>query len=146
MPLSAVIGRQDVMDLYGPGEMTSTHTANPVCCAATLANLQAIEDEDAVGNAARLGPILAEACAAIARRLEGTDRPDGLGRSGGGASVRRARDHDTRPRYGLGSRAEVRGIGRDAVRPGRGRRRRDQDQPAPHHLAGRIAGRVGSGL
>jgi 4-aminobutyrate aminotransferase-like enzyme len=50
------------MDLYGPGEMTSTHTANPVCCAATLANLQAIEDEDAVGNAARLGPILAAAC------------------------------------------------------------------------------------
>jgi len=41
MPLSAVIGRREVMDLYGPGEMTSTHTANPVCCAATLANLQA---------------------------------------------------------------------------------------------------------
>jgi 4-aminobutyrate aminotransferase-like enzyme len=62
MPLSAVIGRRAVMDLYGPGEMTSTHTANPVCCAATLANLQAIEDEGAVGNAARLGPILADAC------------------------------------------------------------------------------------
>ena len=56
-----MIGRRDVMDVYGPGEMTSTHTANPVCCAATLANLQAIEDEDAVGNAARLGVILADA-------------------------------------------------------------------------------------
>jgi 4-aminobutyrate aminotransferase/(S)-3-amino-2-methylpropionate transaminase len=65
MPLSAVIGRPDVMDLYGPGEMTSTHTANPICCAATLANLQAIEDEDAVGNAARLAPILAQACDSI---------------------------------------------------------------------------------
>jgi 4-aminobutyrate aminotransferase/(S)-3-amino-2-methylpropionate transaminase len=65
MPLSAVIGRQEVMDVYGPGQMTSTHTANPICCAATLANLQAVEDEDAVGNAARLGPILAEACSAI---------------------------------------------------------------------------------
>jgi 4-aminobutyrate aminotransferase-like enzyme len=62
MPLSAVIGRKEVMDVYGPGEMTSTHTANPICCAATMANLQAIEDEDAVGNAARLGSILAEAC------------------------------------------------------------------------------------
>jgi 4-aminobutyrate aminotransferase-like enzyme len=45
--------------------MTSTHTANPVCCAATLANLRALEDEDAVGNAARLAPILAQACASM---------------------------------------------------------------------------------
>jgi 4-aminobutyrate aminotransferase/diaminobutyrate-pyruvate transaminase/4-aminobutyrate aminotransferase/(S)-3-amino-2-methylpropionate transaminase len=71
MPLSAVIGRKDVMDLYGPGEMTSTHTANPVCCAATLANLQALEDEDAVGNAARLGSILAEACDSIQKASKG---------------------------------------------------------------------------
>jgi 4-aminobutyrate aminotransferase-like enzyme len=79
MPLSAVIGRRDVMDLYGPGEMTSTHTANPVCCAATLANLQALEDEDAVGNAARLGRMLAEACE--------TMRRDSKGRIGHAASV-----------------------------------------------------------
>ncbi len=71
MPLSAVIGRRDVMDLYGPGEMTSTHTANPVCCAATLANLQALEDEGAVENAARLGVILAEAAATIQRASNG---------------------------------------------------------------------------
>jgi 4-aminobutyrate aminotransferase-like enzyme len=79
MPLSAVIGRRDVMDLYGPGEMTSTHTANPVCCAATLANLKALEDEDAVGNAARLAPILAEACEGM--------RTTSNGRIGHAASV-----------------------------------------------------------
>jgi 4-aminobutyrate aminotransferase/diaminobutyrate-pyruvate transaminase/4-aminobutyrate aminotransferase/(S)-3-amino-2-methylpropionate transaminase len=62
MPLSAVIGRSDVMDLYGPGQMTSTHTANPVCCAATLANLQVLEDVGAVENARRLGSILADSC------------------------------------------------------------------------------------
>jgi 4-aminobutyrate aminotransferase-like enzyme len=71
MPLSAVIGRKDVMDLYGPGEMTSTHTANPVCCAATLANLEALEAEDAVGNASRLGSILAESCETIRRASKG---------------------------------------------------------------------------
>jgi 4-aminobutyrate aminotransferase-like enzyme len=71
MPLSAVIGRRDVMDQYGPGQMTSTHTANPICCAATLANLQALEDEDAVGNAARLGPILAESCVAMQNASRG---------------------------------------------------------------------------
>lgn len=71
MPLSAVIGRREVMDVYGPGEMTSTHTANPVCCAATLANLQVIEEEGAVENAARLGTLLAEACAAMKQASNG---------------------------------------------------------------------------
>ena len=71
MPLSAVVGRREVMDLYGPGQMTSTHTANPICCAATLANLQAIEDEGVVGNAARLAPLLAEACAAMCTASKG---------------------------------------------------------------------------
>ena len=36
LPISAVIGRPDVMDLYPPGAMTSTHTGNPVCAAAVL--------------------------------------------------------------------------------------------------------------
>ena len=30
------MGRAEVMDLYGPNEMTSTHSGNPVCCAAAL--------------------------------------------------------------------------------------------------------------
>jgi 4-aminobutyrate aminotransferase-like enzyme len=71
MPLSAVIGRREVMDLYGPGEMTSTHTANPVCCAATLANLEALEDEGAVANAARLGSMLAEASETMRKASNG---------------------------------------------------------------------------
>ncbi len=62
MPLSAVIGREEVMDLYGPGEMTSTHSANPLCCAAALANIRVIEDEGLVENAARLEPVLLDGC------------------------------------------------------------------------------------
>ncbi len=57
LPLSAVIGRPDIMDLYGPNEMTSTHTGNPVCAAAALANINYIFDNDLVGNSARLGEI-----------------------------------------------------------------------------------------
>jgi 4-aminobutyrate aminotransferase-like enzyme len=37
LPLSAVIGRADIMDQFPPGSMTSTHSGNPVCCAAALA-------------------------------------------------------------------------------------------------------------
>ena len=65
LPISAVIGRQDVMDLYGPNEMTSTHSGNAVCCAAALASIEAIFEEKLIENAARLGPVLKQELAAI---------------------------------------------------------------------------------
>jgi 4-aminobutyrate aminotransferase-like enzyme len=55
LPLSAVIGRPEVMDQFPPGSMTSTHTGNPVCCAAASANLRIIRDQKLEQNAARLG-------------------------------------------------------------------------------------------
>jgi 4-aminobutyrate aminotransferase/diaminobutyrate-pyruvate transaminase/4-aminobutyrate aminotransferase/(S)-3-amino-2-methylpropionate transaminase len=55
LPISAVAGRPEIMDLHPPGSMTSTHSGNPVCCAAALASLEAILEEDMVGNAARVG-------------------------------------------------------------------------------------------
>jgi 4-aminobutyrate aminotransferase-like enzyme len=54
LPLSAVIGRPDVMDQFPPGSMTSTHTGNPVCCAAALASVKKIVTENLTDNAARL--------------------------------------------------------------------------------------------
>lgn len=60
LPISGVIGREKVMNLYGPNEMTSTHSGNPICCAASLANIEIIEREKLVENAARLGLILKE--------------------------------------------------------------------------------------
>jgi 4-aminobutyrate aminotransferase / (S)-3-amino-2-methylpropionate transaminase / 5-aminovalerate transaminase len=65
LPLSGVIGRSDVLDLYPPGSMTSTHTGNPVCSAAALASLKKMVAEDLAGNASRLEPILLEALRAI---------------------------------------------------------------------------------
>jgi len=60
MPLSAVLGTEELMNLYGPGEMTSTHSANPICCAAALANLEVIEKEGLIERAATAGAVLAE--------------------------------------------------------------------------------------
>jgi 4-aminobutyrate aminotransferase-like enzyme len=60
LPISAILGRSAVMELYGPNEMTSTHTGNPICCAAALANIKIIENENLVENAANLGPLLKE--------------------------------------------------------------------------------------
>lgn len=58
MPVSAVLGTEDLMNMYGPGEMTSTHSANPICSAAALANLKIIRAEKLVENAAKLQPVL----------------------------------------------------------------------------------------
>lgn len=58
LPISAVIGRTDIMELYPPGSMTSTHSASPLCVAAAIANLDILQKEDLVGNALRMGDIL----------------------------------------------------------------------------------------
>ena len=58
LPVAAVVGRPDVMDLYPPGTMTSTHTGNPICCAAALANIEVILADKLIENAARVGEVL----------------------------------------------------------------------------------------
>lgn len=58
LPLSAVIGRKKIMNLYAPGSMTSTHSASPLCVAAAIANIQLLKEENLVEQAARLGEIL----------------------------------------------------------------------------------------
>ncbi len=68
LPLSAVIGRSDVMDLYGPAEMTSTHTGNPVCAAAALASLRKIVEGGLVENAKAMGEFLLDGLAQIGKR------------------------------------------------------------------------------
>ena len=68
LPLSAVIGRSDVMDLYGPAEMTSTHTGNPVCAVAALASIRKIVEGGLIENARAMGQVLLEGLQEIAGR------------------------------------------------------------------------------
>jgi len=58
LPLSAVIGRADVMDLYQPGSMTSTHSGSPLPVAAAVANIKALKNEKLVEHTAAMEPIL----------------------------------------------------------------------------------------
>ena len=68
LPLSAVIGRAEIMDQFPPGSMTSTHTGNPVCCAAAVASVKKIVAENLTANAARVGVILDAGLLAIQQR------------------------------------------------------------------------------
>ncbi len=58
LPLSAVIGSQKIMDLPEYGSMSSTHSANPFCCAAGLANLETIELDNLISESKRKGILL----------------------------------------------------------------------------------------
>lgn len=69
LPISAVIGRPEIMDLYPPGSMTSTHTGNPLCAAAVIANLEVIEEENLVERSRTLGEILQGELRRIAARF-----------------------------------------------------------------------------
>jgi len=54
-PVSAVVGRREVMDLFSPGSHGSTYGGNPLGCAVSRAALRVIADEGLVERAERLG-------------------------------------------------------------------------------------------
>ncbi len=58
VPLSGVLGRAEIMDLPDIGNMSSTHSANPLVCSAGLAVLNEIENKDLIASAKQKGEIL----------------------------------------------------------------------------------------
>ena len=58
LPLSAVIGRKEIMSLSPPGSMTSTHSASPLPVVAAIESLKIIQREGLVEHARRMGEIL----------------------------------------------------------------------------------------
>jgi ornithine--oxo-acid transaminase len=57
-PVSAVVGRRDVMDVFDPGSHGSTYGGNPLGCAISRAAIQVLKDERLIERSARLGAIL----------------------------------------------------------------------------------------
>jgi 4-aminobutyrate aminotransferase-like enzyme len=92
LPLSAVIGRAEIMDQFPPGSMTSTQTGNTLCCAAALASVKKIVRENLTANAARLEPVLANGLNQIqARYPDVVGRVTARGLVGGLQTVQRGR-------------------------------------------------------
>lgn len=69
VPLSGVIGRAGVMDLPEVGNMSSTHSANPLVCAAGLAVLEELESRDLVNEAERKGKLFREALESLQKQF-----------------------------------------------------------------------------
>jgi 4-aminobutyrate aminotransferase / (S)-3-amino-2-methylpropionate transaminase / 5-aminovalerate transaminase len=69
LPMSAVAGRPDVLDLFAPLSMTSSHAGNPVCCAAALASIDLVLNEHLADRARETGAVLHRKLSAMASRF-----------------------------------------------------------------------------
>ena len=58
LPLSAILGRAELLDLPGSGNMSSTHSANPLCCAASHASFKFILEKNLIENSRILGDLM----------------------------------------------------------------------------------------
>lgn len=56
LPLSAVIAKKELMDI--DPSLNSTHSGNPICCAAALTNLEILQDGNLINESKRKGMIL----------------------------------------------------------------------------------------
>lgn len=82
LPIAAVIARRDLFRCWetkGEARHTATFLANPLACAAALAVLDILQEEDLCARAARLGKDLGERLAAWPGRFSGIEEVRGRG-------------------------------------------------------------------
>jgi len=70
MPLSAVVGRAEMMNAPQVGGLGGTYGGNPVCCSAALAVFEIFEEEKLLEKAQVLGKKLRQRFEAMQKRLE----------------------------------------------------------------------------
>ncbi len=79
MPLSAVVGRAEMMDAPHPGGLGGTYSGNPLACAAALAALNTLRSEAFLERATRVGERLRAGLERIAARQGLVGEVRGLG-------------------------------------------------------------------
>ena len=60
MPIGAVIGKQEVMDAAAVGTIGGTYPGNPVCCAAAIATIKYMEENDLNKRAMEISKIVSD--------------------------------------------------------------------------------------
>ncbi len=70
MPLSAVIGRAEMMNAAHVGGLGGTYSGNPISCRAALAVLEILFDDGLLAQSVRLGETLLDRFTALAQRHE----------------------------------------------------------------------------
>ncbi len=78
-PLAAVIGRAEIMDAVGPGGLGGTYGGNPLACAAAIAVLEVIDEENLLERSLKLGDHMQSRFKRMAQRLACIGDVRGLG-------------------------------------------------------------------
>ncbi|MGZ3928678.1 MAG: aspartate aminotransferase family protein, partial [Mucilaginibacter sp.] len=79
MPIGAVIGKASIMDACKPSTIGGTYPGNPVCCAASLATLNYMEEIDINSLGERVGDIVRERFNAFKQQFSAIGDVRGLG-------------------------------------------------------------------
>ncbi len=79
LPLGALVGRAEMMDAPQVGGLGGTYGGNPVSCAAALAVLEFVEENDLCAQAARVGQMARERFEAMAQKYPLIGEVRGLG-------------------------------------------------------------------
>jgi len=78
-PLAAVVGKAHIMDAPGPGGLGGTYAGSPIACAAALAVIEAIEQEDLCGRAVAIGETMVASLRELAREIPAIGEVRNLG-------------------------------------------------------------------
>jgi 4-aminobutyrate aminotransferase / (S)-3-amino-2-methylpropionate transaminase / 5-aminovalerate transaminase len=92
-PITAVVGRTEIMDAPGPSQIGGTYVGNPVACAAASAVLQVVEEEGILERAEKVGARIRERWEEAASAIPEIGEVRGLGAMVG---VEFVKDRETR--------------------------------------------------
>jgi 4-aminobutyrate aminotransferase/(S)-3-amino-2-methylpropionate transaminase len=93
LPLSAVVGKAEIMDAPGDSAIGGTYVGNPVAQAAALAVLDVFEEEDLTARAAAIGETIRSRMVAWQERWDAIGDVRGLGAM---LAIELVRDRDTK--------------------------------------------------
>jgi 4-aminobutyrate aminotransferase/(S)-3-amino-2-methylpropionate transaminase len=78
-PLAAVVGKAQIMDAPGPGGLGGTYAGSPIACAAALAVLDVIEQENLCARATALGELMVGTLRELQREMPAIGEVRNLG-------------------------------------------------------------------
>jgi 4-aminobutyrate aminotransferase / (S)-3-amino-2-methylpropionate transaminase / 5-aminovalerate transaminase len=107
LPLSAVVGKQEIMDSVHPGGIGGTYGGNPVCCAAALAVLEVYEEEKLLDKSEKLGKKLGKYFRELKSKYEIIGEVGGSARCWRWSWSRTARPRNPHPRRPRPSRSTL---------------------------------------
>ena len=79
LPIAAVVGKAKVMDAAAPGSIGGTYIGSPVCCAAALATIQLMKDENLNERAKYIGKIIMDRMTATQKECPAIGDVRGVG-------------------------------------------------------------------